>query len=115
MIDASSPKTAPLSREAMEAFWLPFTSNRQFKDKPKLFSSAEGMYYVTPDGTRILDGMAGLWCVNAGHGQKHIVAAIQTQAAKLDFVSSFQMSHPAAFELATRIAELTPDGLDHVF
>jgi beta-alanine--pyruvate transaminase len=115
MTGASASTTAPLSREAMEAFWLPFTSNRQFKDKPKLFSSAEGMYYVTPDGTRILDGMAGLWCVNAGHGQKHIVEAIQAQAAKLDFVSSFQMSHPAAFELATRIAELTPDGLDHVF
>jgi beta-alanine--pyruvate transaminase len=115
MTTSSAPDTAPLSREAMEAFWLPFTPNRQFKTKPKLFVAAEGMHYVRPDGTRILDGMAGLWCVNAGHGQRHIVEAIQAQAAKLDFVSSFQMSHPLAFEVATRIAALAPDGLDHVF
>jgi len=99
----------------MEAFWLPMTPNRAFKAKPRLFVAAEGMHYVEPDGRRILDGMAGLWCVNAGHGQKRIIEAIQTQAAKLDFVSSFQMSHPAAFELAKRIAEIAPDGLDHVF
>jgi beta-alanine--pyruvate transaminase len=99
----------------MEAFWLPMTPNRAFKAKPRLFVAAEGMHYVEPDGRRILDGMAGLWCVNAGHGQKRIVEAIQTQAAKLDFVSSFQMSHPAAFELAKRIAEIAPEGLDHVF
>src|ERR1700750_3084384 len=115
MPSSSTPSSRPLDREAMEAFWLPFTSNRQFKDKPKLFVAAEGMHYVTPDGTRILDGMAGLWAVNAGHGQQGIVAAIQAQAAKLDFVSSFQMSHPLAFEVATRIAELAPDGLNHVF
>jgi beta-alanine--pyruvate transaminase len=115
MTASSADKSTPLSREAMEAFWLPFTPNRQFKTKPKLFVSAEGMHYVTPDGTRILDGMAGLWCVNAGHGQRHIVEAIQAQAAKLDFVSSFQMSHPLAFEAATRIAALAPDGLNHVF
>jgi beta-alanine--pyruvate transaminase len=105
----------PLTREAMEPFWLPMTPNRQFKTKPRLFVAAEGMHYVTQDGRRILDGMAGLWCVNAGHGQKRIVEAIQTQAARLDFVSSFQMSHPAAFELAGRIAEIAPKGLDHVF
>jgi beta-alanine--pyruvate transaminase len=99
----------------MEAFWLPMTPNRAFKAKPRLFVAAEGMHYVEPEGRRILDGMAGLWCVNAGHGQKRIIEAIQTQAAKLDFVSSFQMSHPAAFELAKRIAEIAPDGLDHVF
>jgi len=115
MTTSSADTASPLSREAMEAFWLPFTPNRQFKTKPKLFVAAEGMHYVTPDGTRILDGMAGLWCVNAGHGQQHIVEAIQAQAAKLDFVSSFQMSHPLAFEVATRIAALAPDGLNHVF
>jgi beta-alanine--pyruvate transaminase len=111
---AASSNT-PLTREAMEPFWLPMTPNRQFKSKTRLFVGAEGMHYVTPEGRRILDGMAGLWCVNAGHGQKRIVEAIQTQAAKLDFVSSFQMSHPAAFELAGRIADIAPDGLDHVF
>jgi beta-alanine--pyruvate transaminase len=111
---AASSNT-PLTPEAMEAFWLPMTPNRAFKAKPRLFVAAEGMHYVERDGRRILDGMAGLWCVNAGHGQKRIVEAIQTQAAKLDFVSSFQMSHPAAFELAKRIAEIAPQGLDHVF
>jgi beta-alanine--pyruvate transaminase len=105
----------PLTREAMEPFWLPMTPNRQFKSKPRLFVAAEGMHYVAQDGRKILDGMAGLWCVNAGHGQKRIVEAIQTQAARLDFVSSFQMSHPAAFELAGRIVEIAPAGLDHVF
>ena len=99
----------------MESFWLPFTANRQFKANPRLFVAAEGMEYVTADGRRILDAMAGLWCVNAGHGQRKIVEAIKAQAEKLDFVSSFQMSHPAAFELAARIAEITPPGLDHVF
>jgi beta-alanine--pyruvate transaminase len=112
---ASQSTNTPLTPEAMEAFWLPMTPNRAFKAKPRLFVAAEGMHYVEPDGRRILDGMAGLWCVNAGHGQKRIVEAIQTQAAKLDFVSSFQMSHPAAFELAKRIAEIAPEGLDHVF
>ena len=108
-------KATPPSRETMDSFWLPFTPNRQFKSQPRLFVAAEGMHYVTQDGRRILDAMAGLWCVNAGHGQRRIVEAIQAQAATLDFVSSFQMSHPAAFELAERIAAIAPAGLDHVF
>jgi beta-alanine--pyruvate transaminase len=112
---ATTRLATPLDREAMEPFWLPFTPNRQFKANPRLFVGAEGMEYVTADGRRILDAMAGLWCVNAGHGQRKIVEAIKAQAEKLDFVSSFQMSHPAAFELAARIAEITPPGLDHVF
>ena len=114
-LDAATRFATPLDREAMESFWLPFTANRQFKANPRLFVAAEGMEYVTADGRRILDAMAGLWCVNAGHGQRKIVEAIKAQAEKLDFVSSFQMSHPAAFELAARIAEITPAGLDHVF
>jgi hypothetical protein len=112
--NAASSNT-PLTREAMEPFWLPMTPNRQFKSKSRFFVGAEGMHYITQDGRRILDGMAGLWCVNAGHGQKRIVEAIQTQAAKLDFVSSLPMSHPASFELAGRIVEIAPAGLDHVF
>jgi beta-alanine--pyruvate transaminase len=103
------------NRNRMEPYWLPFTANRQFKAKPKLFAGADGMYYVTTDGRRILDGMAGLWCVNAGHNQRPIVEAIQRAAETLDYVSSFQMSHPSAFEFAARIAELTPGGMDHVF
>jgi beta-alanine--pyruvate transaminase len=100
---------------SMNAFWMPFTPNKTFKAAPRMFASAEGMYYVTPDGRRVLDTIAGLWCVNAGHGQPKIVKAIQDQAARLDFVSSFNMSHPAAFTLANRIAALAPEGLDHVF
>jgi len=111
----TSGEIAPLDREALESFWLPFTPNRQFKADPRLFVAAEGMHYVTSDGRRVLDAMAGLWCVNAGHGQRAIVDAIKAQAERLDFVSSFQMSHPAAFELAGRIAEIAPTGLDHVF
>src|SRR5258705_1229809 len=111
----TSGETVPLDREALESFWLPITANRQFKENPRLFVAAEGMHYVTSDGRRVLDAMAGLWCVNAGHGQRAIVDAIKAQAERLDFVSSFQMSHPAAFELAGRIAEIAPTGLDHVF
>ena len=114
-MSAFASSNSPLTREVMEPFWLPMTPNRQFKSKPRIFVAAEGMHYVTDDNRRILDGMAGLWCVNAGHGQRRIVDAIQAQAAKLDFVSSFQMSHPAAFELARRITEIAPAGLDHVF
>ena len=113
--DPTFGETTPLGREALESFWLPFTPNRQFKENPRLFVAAEGMHYVTSDGRRILDAMAGLWCVNAGHGQRAIIDAIKAQAERLDFVSSFQMSRPAAFELARRIAEISPPGFDHVF
>ncbi|QCI64011.1 aspartate aminotransferase family protein [Phreatobacter stygius] len=104
-----------LSREALEPYWLPFTSNRAFKAKPRLFVGAKGMFYTTAEGRQLLDGMAGLWCVNAGHGPERITAAIREQAGHLDYVSSFQMSHPLAFKLAGRIAGLTPEGLDRVF
>jgi beta-alanine--pyruvate transaminase len=99
----------------LEAYWMPFTANRQFKAKPRLMASAEGMYYTTDDGRRILDGFSGLWCCNAGHGRKPIVEAIQKQAATMDYAPAFQMAHPAAFELANRIVELAPGKLDHVF
>lgn len=101
--------------ERRDALWLPFTPNRQFKANPLLFARARGMYYETVHGDRVLDAMAGLWCVNAGHGQARITAAVQRAAAQLDFVSSFRMSHPAAFELAARMAQLAPRPLDYVF
>jgi beta-alanine--pyruvate transaminase len=104
-----------LSREALEPYWLPFTPNRAFKANPRLFVAGKGMYYTTADGRQVLDGMAGLWCVNAGHGQERITAAIREQAGHLDYVSSFQMSHPLAFKAAERIATLTPPGMDRVF
>jgi len=99
----------------LSSFWMPFTANRQFKAAPRLLESAKGMYYRTTDGREVLDGCAGLWCVNAGHARDEIVAAIAQQAAKLDFAPTFQMGHPLAFEAAAKVAELMPAGLDRVF
>jgi beta-alanine--pyruvate transaminase len=100
---------------SLDAFWMPFTPNRRFKASPRLISGARDMHYITPDGREILDGTAGLWCVNAGHNRPRIVEAIQRQAAQLDYVSSFNMSHPLAFTFASRLAAMTPPGLDRIF
>ncbi len=99
----------------LDAFWMPYTANRAFKRRPRLLAGAKDMHYVDISGRRILDGTAGLWCCNAGHGRDPIVAAIQEQAATLDFCAPFQFSHPKAFQLASRIAALAPGDLDHVF
>jgi beta-alanine--pyruvate transaminase len=99
----------------LDAWWMPFTANRAFKARPRLVASARDMHYATPEGRRILDGTAGLWCCNAGHGRAPIVAAIQAQAAELDFAPTFQYGHPKAFALASRLAALAPGDLDHVF
>ena len=99
----------------LDAYWMPFTANRQFKKAPRLLAKSSGMYYWTDDGRQILDGVAGLWCVNAGHTRPKIVQAIQAQAGELDYAPPFQMAHPKAFELADRVARLTPAGLDKVF
>jgi beta-alanine--pyruvate transaminase len=107
-------RTAP-SPNNLEPFWMPFTANRQFKEKPRLLVGAEGMHYITADGRRVLDGTAGLWCCNAGHGHPKIVQAIQAQAAEMDYAPAFQMGHPKAFELAARVSALFPGDLDYVF
>lgn len=99
----------------LRAFWLPFTANRQFKKSPRLFVSADRMHYRTVDGREVLDGTAGLWCCNAGHNSPRIVEAVQKQITDLDFAPGFQISHPRAFELANRIIDIAPDGIDHVF
>jgi len=99
----------------LSSFWMPFTANRQFKAAPRLLASAKGMYYRTSDGREVLDGCAGLWCVNAGHARDEIVAAIAQQAATLDYAPTFQMGHPIAFEAAAKVAELMPAGLDRIF
>jgi beta-alanine--pyruvate transaminase len=100
---------------ALDALWMPFTANRAFKQAPRLLVSAEGMYYTSIDGRHILDGAAGLWCVNAGHCRPPIVNAIQREAAQLDYAPGFQMGHPLAFELASRLAAILPGDMDHVF
>lgn len=100
----------------LEAFWMPFTANRQFKSNPRLLAAAKDMHYFTPEGRSILDGTAGLWCVNAGHCRPKIVEAIQKQVAHLDYAPPFQMGHPGAFELAERLVKMMPgDHFDHVF
>jgi beta-alanine--pyruvate transaminase len=99
----------------MDAYWMPFTANRQFKKAPRLLTRAEGMHYWDDQGRQILDGVAGLWCVNAGHARPRIVKAIQDQAAEMDFAPPFQMAHPLAFELAERVAALAPAGMNKVF
>src|SRR5256885_9151518 len=111
---ASASQTVALPND-LEAYWLPFTPNRAFKAAPRLIARAKDMHYYTPDGRAVLDGTAGLWCTNAGHNRDPIVAAIQAQAAELDYAPAFQFSHPKAFELASRVAALAPADLDHVF
>jgi beta-alanine--pyruvate transaminase len=99
----------------LEALWMPFTANRQFKKNPRMLVSAEGMYYTAADGRKLLDGCAGLWCCNAGHARPKIVEAIAAQARELDYAPPFQMGHPKSFELAARLVAHLPPGLDHVF
>ncbi len=99
----------------LRAFWMPFTANRQFKAAPRMFVAAEGVHYTTAEGRKVLDGTAGLWCCNAGHKRPKIVEAIQRQAEELDYAPAFQMGHPKAFELANRLVDIAPEGMDHVF
>lgn len=118
---APAPQTSAVTatraayKPNMDAYWMPFTANRHFKKAPRVLAKASGMHYWTPEGRQILDGVAGLWCVNAGHGRKRIVEAIAAQAAEMDFSPSFNFAHPKAFELANRLTELAPTGLNKVF
>ena len=99
----------------LDAYWMPFTGNRQFKRDPRMIVAAEGWHYVTADGRRVIDGLSGLWCCGAGHNRAEIADALATQARELDYAPAFQFGHPNAFALAARIRELTVDGLDYVF
>src|SRR5271166_4446038 len=117
MTTVTSP--APAARadipNDLAALWLPFTPNRAFKKRPRLIARSKDMHYFTPEGREILDATAGLWCCNAGHNRPSIVAAIQREAAELDFTPTFQFAHPLAFQLSSRLADLAPADLDHVF
>src|SRR5215813_4872299 len=109
------PKLTRTDAAWLDAHWMPFTGNRQFKAQPRMLVAAEGAYYMDASGRKILDGLSGLWCTGLGHGRREIVDAISRQAAALDYAPAFQYGHPASFALANKIKELTPDGLDHVF
>ncbi|MEI6320196.1 MAG: aminotransferase class III-fold pyridoxal phosphate-dependent enzyme, partial [Pseudomonadota bacterium] len=99
----------------LDNFWMPFTANRQFKAKPRLLVSAKDMHYTADDGHKVVDGCAGLWCVNAGHNREEIISAIKAQLDTLDFAPTFQMGHPMAFKAAEKVAELAPAGMSKVF
>jgi beta-alanine--pyruvate transaminase len=111
--------SAAANMRNLDHYWMPFTANRQFKKAPRLFQSAQGMYYRDVDGNQVLDGCAGLWCVNAGHGRSEIAEAVARQLEQLDYSPAFQMGHPAAFEFAERLADIAPGGaeakLDRLF
>jgi beta-alanine--pyruvate transaminase len=104
-----------MNREDLEAHWMPFSANRQFKAKPRILARAKGMHFWTDDGRQILDGVAGLWCVNAGHARPEITSAVAKSLETLDFAPPFNMGHPQAFELANAVKKIAPAGLDHVF
>jgi beta-alanine--pyruvate transaminase len=104
-----------MARQPYQSFWMPFTANRKFKQAPRLLARAEGMYYYTPDGSKILDGTAGMWCVNAGHGRKSIADAVTRQLGQLDYAPSFQLGHPIAFEFADALTSAAPAGFDYAF
>jgi len=110
-----SPPSFETRPNDLDPFWMPYSNNRGFKAEPRMLARAQGMYYYTPEGREILDGTAGLWCCNAGHGRREITEAIQQQAGVMDFAPTFQLAHPIAFKAAAKLAELTPAGLDRIF
>ena len=115
MLETAHAVEADAGALSLEELWMPFTANRAFKRAPRILVEAKGMYYTASDGRRILDGTAGLWCVNAGHCREPIVRAIAQQAARMDYAPGFQMGHPLEFELASRLADILPAGIDRIF
>ncbi|SDK98117.1 beta-alanine--pyruvate transaminase [Franzmannia pantelleriensis] len=111
---ALSP-TAGLSTEQLDAYWMPYTGNRQFKRDPRIIVGAKGSYFTDAEGRQIFDGLSGLWTCGAGHCRPEITEAVSRQLGELDYSPAFQFGHPKAFELAHRLREMTPQGLDHVF
>ena len=110
-----TPEYAPLTRQELEAHWMPYTGNRQFKDDPRIIVGAEGAYFLDNRGRRIFDGLSGLWCCGAGHNRPEIAEAVYRQLQTLDYSPGFQYGHPLSFQLANKLVELTPEGLDYVF
>ncbi|MEP5764300.1 MAG: aspartate aminotransferase family protein [Halieaceae bacterium] len=110
-----NPSTQHLTRQELEAHWMPYTGNRQFKDDPRMIVGAEGAYYIDDRGRRIFDGLSGLWCSGAGHNRPEITEAVHQQLQTLDYSPGFQFGHPLSFQLANKLKALTPEGLDYVF
>jgi beta-alanine--pyruvate transaminase len=115
MLMTAMPEFNQLTREKLEAHWMPYTGNRQFKEDPRMIVGAEGIHYIDDKGRKILDGLSGLWCSGAGHNRPEIADAVYQQMKTLDYIPAFQFGQPKSFELANRIKSLTPDGLDYVF
>ncbi|MBO9646268.1 MAG: aminotransferase class III-fold pyridoxal phosphate-dependent enzyme, partial [Pseudacidovorax sp.] len=114
----ASPAPAPTVRTDaawLEAHWMPFTGNRQFKADPRIIVSGKGAYFTDADGRKIFDGLSGLWCTGLGHCRNEISEAVARQVATLDYSPAFQFGHPLSFELANKVKELMPKGLDYVF
>ena len=119
-VTTATPQTAahPSTRQDaawLDAHWMPFTANRQFKRDPRMIVAAQGAYFTDADGRQVFDGLSGLWCTGLGHGRREIAEAVGKQAAQLDYSPAFQFGHPLSFELANKLKSLTPAGLDHVF
>jgi beta-alanine--pyruvate transaminase len=113
---AYDPKAAAgLTREQLNAYWMPFTANREFKDNPRMVVAAEGCHFTDSKGRKVFDSLSGLWCSGFGHGRREIADAVARQIATLDFAPNFQFGHPLAFLLADKVAKMAPQGLDHVF
>ncbi|MFT4519126.1 MAG: beta-alanine--pyruvate transaminase [Halioglobus sp.] len=112
---SSNHNAVPMTRAQLEAYWMPYTANRQFKDDPRMIVAAEGIYLIDDKGRKVLDGLSGLWCTGAGHNRREITEAVHAQMQVLDYAPAFQFGHPGAFELANKIKLLTPEGLDYVF
>ncbi|HAR06806.1 MAG TPA: aspartate aminotransferase family protein [Cobetia sp.] len=113
--DTSPSAQAGLSQEQLDAYWMPYTANRQFKQDPRIITKAQGAYFTDSQGRQIFDGLSGLWTCGAGHCRPEIAEAVSAQLRELDYAPAFQYGHPKAFELAHRIKTLMPEGLDHVF
>ncbi|CAN0513820.1 unnamed protein product, partial [Discosporangium mesarthrocarpum] len=109
--DTSTEQFAMLSADELQAHWMPFTANRQFKQDPRLMVAAQGVYYTDHKGRQIFDGLSGLWTCGLGHGRDEITDAVSKQLATLDYSPGFQYGHPLSFKLANKVVELTPEGL----
>ncbi|MEE8078626.1 MAG: aminotransferase class III-fold pyridoxal phosphate-dependent enzyme, partial [Pseudomonadales bacterium] len=106
--------TTPITGVDLDSYWMPFTGNRQFKAEPRIIVGADGWHYQSADGRKILDGLSGLWCCGAGHNRSELAQAIDAQAQALDYAPAFQFGHPKAFQLAQKLRDLNPPGLEHV-